>query len=273
MTFLDELRRELHARGIRGRLAARIEAELADHLACDPDARLGEPAEIAERFSVELRTVLTRRASIRAFAALAFCALLLFAASAGIVGAGGYPASTGGLVPLSGLAMIACAQIAFVAGVLALVRALRAGSPGDLRLAQRRTLVAVDAGLGLAAALAVHAAAVRPMPLWWHAVTLTLAAAMVPGLLVAAAGTRRAAVLTPGGDAAGLGGDLPAPLRGRPGLVLAALGAAAVAVATLQGTIFEGSPTEGLVRGGLEAAGLLAGVALLGRLLGLRGNR
>ena len=76
---VNGLRRELAARGIRGRLAARIDAELDDHLACDPQARLGEPAEIAEHFAVELRRVRTRRAaSIGTFAALAATALLLF---------------------------------------------------------------------------------------------------------------------------------------------------------------------------------------------------
>jgi len=61
MSFLSDLRRELAARGIRGRLADRIVAEFADHLACDPDANLGTPEEIAERFAAELPVARTRR--------------------------------------------------------------------------------------------------------------------------------------------------------------------------------------------------------------------
>jgi hypothetical protein len=38
----------------------------------------------------------------------------------------------------------------------------------------------------------------------------------------------------------------------------------------LQGVFAEGSLGEGLIRGAIEAAGLLAGVVVLGRVLGLR---
>ncbi len=44
----------------------------------------------------------------------------------------------------------------------------------------------------------------------------------------------------------------------------------AVAFATVTGAAFEQSSVEGLIRGAVEACGLLAGVALLGRVLGLR---
>ena len=77
MSFLADLRRELARNGIRGGLARRIELELADHLACDPHASLGAPAEIAERFAVELRVVRTRRAAIATFGALALSGLSL----------------------------------------------------------------------------------------------------------------------------------------------------------------------------------------------------
>lgn len=270
MSFLGELRRELDRNGIRGRLARRIEAELADHLECDPQAQLGTPAEIAERFAVELRVVRTRRAAKGSFAALALSALTLFLASGAIQSAGGYPAHSGVLVSLTGLGMVAFAQVAFVAGVLALVRGLRGRTPGDLRLAQRRTVVAVAAGGGLACTVLAHALAVRPMPLWWHAAIVACALAPLPGLVLAGAAARNASALTPAGDAAGLSADLPGPLRRSPGWVLAALGAFAVAFVLVQGTTFEASVTEGLARAGFEAAGILVAVALLGRMLGLR---
>ena len=73
------LRDELARVGIRGGLADRIEAELDDHLACDPNADLGEPRVIAQRFADELRLPRTRRAAYLGFAGLAAAALLLFA--------------------------------------------------------------------------------------------------------------------------------------------------------------------------------------------------
>lgn len=245
MSFAD-LRRELAARGIRGRLASRIEAELADHLACDPDANLGEPAAIAERFAAELRVVRTRRASIETFVALAVCAALILVA--GSSRAPGHP--------VAGLAIVGFGQIAFVAGCLALSRGLRGRTPGDLRVAQRRASVALTAGLGVAAGLAGE---VRPT-------TYVCAAVAAGTLAVAAAATRRAALLTPNGEALGLRGDL-----GRhASLVLAGLGVAVVAAVTLQGVLFEGSASEGVIRGAMEGGGLLLGVAVLGRVLRLR---
>jgi hypothetical protein len=270
MTFLEELRRELAAHGVRGRRARRIELELADHLACEPDAALGEPAAIAERFAVELRTVLTRRASIGTFGALAFCAGALLAASVSLSLAGGYPVRTGLLVALSGLGVAGFAQVALVAGVLALVRGVRGEAAGDLRLAQRRALVALAAGSVVAVSLAVHGLAVQPMPLWWHALTVAAALATLPALAAAAWAAHGAVVLTPAAPAEGFGADLPPALRRRSPLVLALLGVAAVGAVVLQGIVGEHSLAEGVVRGALEALGLVAAVAVLGRLLGLR---
>jgi hypothetical protein len=250
MSFLDELRRELSRRGIRGRLARRIEAELADHLACDPAADVGAPAEIAERFAAELRVVRTRRASIVTFAALAVCAALLLAA-----GARNGSSSMGVVKGLSVFGALAFAQIAFVAGTLALVRGLRARTPGDLRLAQRRGAVALASG-GLVALSLVGLG-----QLWGVVGVLPL--------LLAAVATRSAAVLTPVGDAPGLSADLPPVLRGhvRPVLIAAAL--VAVAGIVFQGVVFEGSGWEGVIRGTIEAGGLAIGVTALGRPLAL----
>ena len=234
---MNGLRRELAARGIRGRLASRIDAELDDHLACDPQARLGEPAEIAERFAVELRGVRTRRASIGTFAALAATALLLFVL-----------ARNGGGGPAVGLGILAFGQIAFVAGTLAVLRALRGRSAGDFRVAQRRATVALVAGAGVLVCIA-------PVGL-----------AGLPLLAAAAVATRRAAALTPAEPAQGLTADFGPHAR----LVLLALGLVAVAGVAYQGVAFEGSAWEGVIRAAIEAGGLAAGVAILRAPLALR---
>jgi hypothetical protein len=238
------LRQELARVGIRGRLGRRIELELADHLACNPYAKLGTPSQIAERFAAELRIVRTRRASLVTFGALALCALALFAA------AGAQPVGAGN--PGAGLAILAFAQIAFVAGSLALLRAWRARVPADLRLAQRRSAIALAAGVGVCAAAAVDS------PSAW---LLVCALAPLPVLAVAAASTRRAIAVT---------GAAPAARPELPPLALLVLGAIAVAGVVAQGALFEHSLVEGVVRGAIEAAGLLAGIVVLGRLLGLR---
>jgi hypothetical protein len=266
MTFLADLRHELGSRGIRGRLADRIEAELADHLACDPGAHLGAPAEIAERFAAELRVVRTRRASLETFGALALTGSL-FVATAALVG--NYSTRTTHS-PVAGLALVVLGQIAFVAGMLALVRGLRGRTAGDFRLAQRRAAVALVSGGVVAVALAVQGATLRPMPLWWHALAIAGGIAAVPALGAAGVATWRAAEITPAGAAAGLSGDLPPLLADHARAILVALGAVAVAGVVFQGVAFEGSAWEGVLRGALEAGGLAAAVAVLGRVLGLR---
>lgn len=241
MSFLGDLRNELAANGIRGRLAARIEAEFADHLACDPAARLGTPAEIAERFASELRVVRTRRSSFGAFAALGATALLVLVL-----------ARNGGHSPGLGLGVVAFAQIAFVAGTLAVLRALRGRTAGDFRMAQRRALVALAAGAAVSISLALQASPVALLAL--------------PLLFAAVASTRAAAAVTPPVPMAGLRADFGPHARA----VLAALGLVAVGVIVFQGVVFEGSGWEGVIRGAVEAGGLAAGLGLLGRPLGLR---
>lgn len=242
MSFLVDLRAALAANGIRGALANRIVDELADHLACGPDANVGSPDEIAQRFAVELRIGRTRRATVGTFAALALCAGLM------TVVAATPPNRSTAVGALGGLGIFAFSQIAFVAGMLALVRGLRGRTPGDLRLAQRRALVALAAGLGVCGCIAVQ-------QIW-------LAVLPVPAVMLAARALRRARTLTPSGPAAGLSADLPVPL--------AVFGAVAVALVIAQGVVGERSLVEGLFRGAIEAAGLAAGVLLLGRPLGLR---
>lgn len=264
MSFPSELRAELARNGIRGALADRIVAELDDHLACDPAANVGAPSEIAARFAAELRVARTRRASVGAVAALALCAVLLAVVAAGTNRAG-YPVRTSTTSALAGLGILAFAQIAFVAGVLALVRGLRGRGAGDLRLAQRRAFVALAAGGGLCVCLVVQGAAARPMPLWWHVVSFAAALVPVPGLVWAARAQHAAASITPDAPAAGLSADLPVSPR----VALFALGAIVTALIVAQGIVGERSLNEGFTRGSIEAAGLALGVVLLGRPLGL----
>jgi hypothetical protein len=263
MSFSSDLRTELARNGIRGALADRIVAEFDDHLACDPQANLGAPSEIAARFAVELRIARTRRASVGAFAALALSAVLL-AVVAAVTNRVGYPVRTSTASALSGLGMLAFAQIAFVAGVLALSRGLRGHSAGDLWLAQRRAFVALVAGGGLCVCLAVQGVAARPMPFWWHAVSFVAAFAPLPGLVLAARAQRSAAAITPRAPAAGLAADLPVSPR----VALLAAGTLVTTLIVVQGVVGERSVNEGLTRGAIEAVGLALGAVLLGRPLG-----
>jgi len=272
MTYLDELRHELLDAGIKGAPARRIVAEIDDHLRCDPAAKLGDPKLVAGRFADELRIAHTRRSSTISFGALAVVGVLFVASAVGR-GSVGYPSLSGGratAVALSALAMVAFAQVAFVAGALALARGLRAAEPADLRLAQQRSFVALLAGAGVCASLAVHAA-LLPSPTWWLVLAFATAAVPVPMLGVAVGSVGAARSITPAATgAAGLSGDLPAGLARHSGALLALLGVVAIVFVAAGSAFAERSASEGLARGVIEGAGLLAGIAALGRVLGLR---
>jgi hypothetical protein len=79
-SYESRLGRELTAVGISGRLRRRILAEIADHLATDPDAQLGDPALLAGQFADELGTQRALTAAIAGFAALAFAGVVFAAA-------------------------------------------------------------------------------------------------------------------------------------------------------------------------------------------------
>lgn len=270
MTYLDELRRELERVGIRGRLAARIVDELADHLACDPGAQVGSPRLLAERFVDELGLARTRGAARLAFGALVLVAVLLVAAAGRVAGSPQNVHHATG-VALSGLAIVAGAQVAFVAGVLALARGVRGSlAVADRRLVQRRVTVAIAGGAVTCCGLLFHGVVLRPMPAPWIALTLTAGALPLPLLAYAAHRVRAAARLTPaGGGARGLSADLPGRLGRHSRTLLAALGALAVALVAVQGTFFERSSSEGAPRAAIELAGLALGTAVFGRVLGL----
>ena len=74
--FQTRLGEELGRVGIRGRLRGRILAEYADHLACDPEAQVGEPRALAQQFADELGSARARRAAVTASGALALAGIL-----------------------------------------------------------------------------------------------------------------------------------------------------------------------------------------------------
>jgi hypothetical protein len=275
MTYRSELRAELRSIGFGRRLVERVVAEVEDHLHCDPQAQLGPPRLVAERFSLELGTARTRLAARASFGSLALAALILLAVARAIGAAGGYPSSASQpwAVGLSALGMVAFGQIAFVAGVLTLVRGLRRDPSGaDLRLVHRRAFVALAAGALTSGSLLLHALELRPMPIWWTRLAVAGAAVSFVPLAAATVVLVRAVRIAPApiGAAAGLSGDLPRPLQRHAAGVLVSLGLLAAGFATVSGAVLESSGVEGLVRGAIEGVGLLAGVAVLGRRLGLR---
>jgi len=275
MTYLSELRAELRSIGFGRRLVERVVAEVEDHLRCDPQAELGPPKLVAQQFALELGTARTRLAARASFGSLALAALILLGVARAIGAAGGYPPSAAQpwSVALSGLGMVAFGQIAFVAGVLTLVRGLRQDPSGaDLRLVHRRALVALAAGALTSGSLFLHALELRPMPSWWTRLAVAGAAVSFVPLAAAAVAVVRAVRIAPApiGAAVGLSGDLPRPLRRHAAGVLVSLGLLAAGFVTVSGAVFESSGVEGLVRGAIEGVGLLAGVVVLGRRLGLR---
>ncbi len=248
---------------------------MEDHLRCDPQAELGAPKLVATRFAFELGVARTRLAARVSFGSLAIAALILLVVTRAISAAGGYPAggSTGWPVALSGLGLVAFGQIAFVAGTLTLVRGVRRHlSAADLRLVHRRAGVALAAGALTSSSLLVHALELRPMPEWWIRFAVAGAAVSFIPLAAASVVLLRASRIAPApvGVAPGLSGDLPRPLQRHAAGVLAGLGVLAVGFVAVSGAVFEPSSVEGLIRGAIEACGLLAGVAVLGRALGLR---
>ncbi|MBV8989800.1 MAG: hypothetical protein JO372_14690 [Solirubrobacterales bacterium] len=153
MSYPDELGRALASVGIGGALRGRIIAEIRDHLQCDPNADLGPPAELARQFANELGTERSRRAALAASAALALAGVLFLIAFTAAVS--GFPRRHPHSELLgrigAGLAALG-AQVAFVAGTLALVRALRARRTTVLPRAVASILIR-RAGIGLGAGL------------------------------------------------------------------------------------------------------------------------
>ncbi len=247
--YLESLAPALDAVGIRGGLRWRILVEVEDHLRSDPSAlsRFGDPSSVARQFADELGTAASIRGAHRAFAALgvagvAYAAAFLSLAQAGNpdVFAGESPAL--GLV--AGVALILAPQVAFVAGSLAFVRALRRRGqsvcPGsEVSVLNRRTALGLTCGLLTMAALALFAAEFQAhLAGWWITLALSASGACAFLLSAAALAALRTARIQPTlAGAAGdifddLGASVPSGLRDRPWLFAASV-AALAATATL----------------------------------------
>lgn len=281
-TYERELGRELAAVGIGGSLRCRILAEIADHLACDPQASLGEPAALARQFADELGTARALTAAVGAFAALVFAGTL-FAVAFLLSGRGAFGAAPPG-APLigriaTGVALFA-PQLAFVAGGLAALRWWRRRRErvlpaAEARVIVRRALVGIVAGIATMASLGtiaiVYSAYVSPA---WRTFTLVGSALGTVALGAALPWVRRAIALRP--LAEGGPGDLlddlgplaPASLRGRPWRLALLVAAVIAALITVAG-VAASDPYDGAVRGVMDALLCLGGFATLGRWLGL----
>ncbi|MEO6858741.1 MAG: hypothetical protein ABI323_09155 [Solirubrobacteraceae bacterium] len=282
MSYRDDLHRELTAVGITGRQRSRITDEIEDHLQCDPKADLGAPQLVARQFADELGTARARRAGFAGFAALALAGVLFgvaFVTAPGhafgsIPGAVSWPGRVGNWV-----AVIA-PQIAFAAGLLALLRALRRRTQrviaaAETRMILRRATVGVFAGLASMIGLALLAEELRPyLPGWW--VTLAWVCAGVGAVaLLASTPVLLAAQRLPSlaeGSAGDLFDDvgawLPRSLDGRPWRFALVVAGAIFVLMTVAGVLASDGP-DGAVRGIADGLLCLLGFATLGRYLGL----
>ena len=162
--YVRSLSNALWAVGIRGRLARRITTEIADHLSEDPEADLGSPETLAAEFADELGTARARTAAAEVFAALTLVGGLLLGAFLASRAAGvRWPAVQprySFLALAGGGAFVIGAQVAFVAGVLAAIRALRLRRErviprAEARVIVRRAAVALAGGLAATAGVAL----------------------------------------------------------------------------------------------------------------------
>ena len=276
MSYLEQLWVELTRVGIRGRARARILTEAADHLTEGDEERFGDPRELAQLFADELATQATTRAAYVALAALGLAGagfavgwvLVILEGTADITSAAFLPV---GLV--AAFALIACPQISFAAGLLALLRArrlrrLRVAPAAELALLARRTNTALAFGASSMLAFAVyavdyHAAFSRSQVIATAAGGVAL---MVP-LAAAAIAGRTAAVVQSAvpGEAGDMFDDFPLPLPRRPWLVCLAL-AGGLAVVLLAAAGLD----EGLRNAVAEVVLVVVCFAALGRRLGLR---
>jgi hypothetical protein len=275
--YLAELSRELGRVGIGGRLRRRILAESEDHLRTDPGAvdRFGSPAELANTFAAELGARASRRAAVSSFFALAVAGAAYGLSFAGLSFAGRpAPDTWPALAQLALGVSVVAAQVAFVAGSLALLRMLRRRErvlpSAELQVINRRTGVALVAGLVTMAALALFVFELRSeLASWWVALTLIGIAVATPLLSLAAIPALGATRLRP--DVAGKAGDVFHDLGFRDDpwrfalRVAFALGLVVFLVAAVQG-----DPFDGAINGAAEALACLGGFALFGRYLGLR---
>jgi hypothetical protein len=285
--YVNELDAQLARAGIRGARRKRIVTEFADHLSCDPDADLGDPAALATQFADELGTSFARTAAFQTFVALSLAGVLVVVRAVALLPLTANDFGTADTVSL--LISAIAAQVALVAGGLGLLRALqlrgRATIPREeASVLARRAAIGLAAGVvtiiafPLSQAYRVHPGAVtigsHPTNVWWPLAS----AAGVVMLLAAAPAVVRAARLRP--QTAGPAGDLladlgplqPVAARIASGSVnrLAFMVAATLAIVMALAGVAANDPYDGLLRGLLEGGAFLGGYAVLGRYLAIR---
>lgn len=281
--FETRLGQELSAVGIGGGLRSRILAEYADHLACDPEAQLGEPRALARQFADELGSTRARRAAVIGFAALALAGILFGLAFVTSDAAFGAAPKGGSVIGRIATALaIVFSQVSFVAGSLAALRWAQRRDSGVLPAAEatiivRRIAVGVASGIVTMVSLGAIAIAYhRYQPAAWATFAIVVSAVGTAGLLVALPWVWRATRLRP--VAAGGAGDMfedlgpfvalvPVPLR-HPWRLAVVVSVAVALVITLVAVPADDA-FDGAARGLADALLCLAGFATLGRYLGL----
>ena len=281
MTYLDNLSRELVAHGIRGQTRRRILLEVDDHLRSDSEAedRFGSAHEVANFFAAELGAQATRRAAVSAFAALGVAAAV-YAASFASLSFASPPSETldPALGALALAAMIVAPQVSFVAGVLALVRALRRRGvrvipTQELIVIRRRTGVALFFGLVTMSALALYAYEFRSaLAGWWLTLTFTSTACASILLALATLPTIAATRVRPqvAGEAGDVFTDVGLARFGGDPWRFARVVAVGVGSLVWLAAAVQGDPFDGLIQGVVEGLACFGGFAVLGRYLGLR---
>jgi len=247
---IRKLDRELRAAGIPRARRRRILAELEDHLACDPEAQLGDPRTLARRFADELGTAYARQAGF-----VSFVALIPFGLAFGVIFA---------LHQTANVAIVLGTQLAFVGGTLAALRAWRIRRALVVPGAQAGVVLR-RAALGVAGAALTAGGIVQSSPV---VAAIGFASAGVCGVVVA-----RSLRLLPvsGGRAEGdLATDLG--LAGSPRRI-ALLITGAVALCIAVAGVIQADPFDGLARALADGILCLGGYAGLGRFLGMRTPR
>jgi MFS family permease len=288
VSFGQELSRELARVRVRGRLRRRILTEIGDHLACDPDADLGEPSELARQFADELGTRRARSAGFQAFVALTIAGPL-FAVSFVSSGWAGPNATrvyaSSALLGYLGVVLVLLApQLSLVAGSFAALRSLRRRGErvitrSDAMVIGRRAGVALASGLASMVGLVLVALEFQGrLAGWWTGLTLGVAACGACAIAIAAPAVVSSLRLLP--VAPGPAGDLfddlgavvPARLRGRPWALALFVAAAVALVITLAGAA-QADGIDGALRGLADGIACLVAFAVLGPYLGLRATK
>lgn len=287
MSYPEQLAHQLAAVGITRRLRARILAEVEDHLLCDPDAQLGEPAVLARRFVDVLGTRRALSAAYSAFGALAVGGLLFVAAVLAVAHAGGFASVQTGesALSLAGVILsVLAAQVALAAGGLGLLRALRRRrtellSEPEALVLVRRAGVGLSTGALTLTGLALTATGTDGhIAHWWTVLAFCACGAGAIALALATWPLLRARSLMP--TLEGSAGDLGEDLRGFvPPRIdagswnFALLFACGLAIAIAVAGLGQDDPLDGLLRGFADGAACLLCYAVLGGYLGIRRTR